>query len=312
MVTKYALGVPELAHNQSARASRLIASVSRLEDALRSHAFQNGEPVRAVHGELDAVCQVTRTAVTRYASRLDARWSQNLDRFEQDLSSTTDYVVVLAAPARPAITTPELRAVSDMARQLLAELSAVGSDLLITPGRPADGVSHAADRLLAVAADYRGDAQRDSRVTLILSLASGVLMLAAIGFIVWGILTVTAKRPAAATETTWPAFSMYLVASALCLVGACVTVIQVERRRRSAQEAIRLARQFDVVEAYLQPMSSHVRDIMRAALTPRLFSRILVDDDPLREPIWPTAQDISKASRSARHAKVPRAKDKST
>lgn len=60
------------------------------------------------------------------------------------------------------------------------------------------------------------------------------------------------------------------------------------RYRKSSSESRRLELQFRAFEPYLQGFADNA-DVMRAALAPRLFSRILEDEDPMREPAWPSS-----------------------
>jgi hypothetical protein len=283
---------------------RLASCASRLNAALRTAAFVPASERTDVVEKFQIVCSVTSTIVARHGAQLEASWSRNIPAFEHHLLDATDYVAVLATPGRPSLTEPEIRTLEAMADQLLATLSAVSSDLLITTSLQPTSSRRQSDKLAAVAAEYRQDGTREQKVASAFFLTCVLLLLSGLGFILWGLLHIASpplRTIAAARSSPWSVFSMYLVAALISMIAAAIIVIQAERHRRAAQEATRLARQFDAIEAYLQPMSSPVRDMVRASLAPRLFSRILSDDDPMREPIWPTADDIAKASPSPRH-----------
>ncbi len=87
-----------------------------------------------------------------------------------------------------------------------------------------------------------------------------------------------------------------LLVPLLSLLGAVPFWIQAERHRRSASEFRRLELQFRAFEPYLEPFSGNAQAVMRAALAPRLFSRVLEDLDPMREPIWPDSAAITTAN----------------
>jgi hypothetical protein len=91
----------------------------------------------------------------------------------------------------------------------------------------------------------------------------------------------------------WPArLTGSLILCGLLLLAATLLWVQAERYRRSAAESRRLQRQFAALDLYLEPMPEPIRAVMRAALAPRLFSRLLEDNDPMREPIWPSPENL--------------------
>lgn len=226
--------------------------------------------------------------------------------FEQELKDAADYADVLSTPGRPAISDPEIRTLDSMASHLLNSLSEVGGDLLIADSHDADSAAESRqhDKLHVIATAYRADAKRERSLTYVFFLGAAVTIASSIGFIFWGLLQATPKFSTysnTAGASVWDIFAMYLVASLVSLVASVIIVAQGERHRRADQEATRLARQFDAIESYLNPIPQPLRDVVRVSLTPRLFSRILWDDDPMREPTWPTASEIIEVSTSARH-----------
>jgi hypothetical protein len=258
--------------------------------------------------KLQAACNITRAMVARYGAQLEAPWSQGLPVFEARLANAADYALVLVGPGRPAITDAELIALDTLADQVHGAMTATAGDLLvaIAGGVETRGERRNTAQLAEVAAAYRDDAARERRTSQACFLLFVLLILSSLGFILWGILRISARADLANNSiSVWPVFSTHLVAAVVGLAAAVVVIIQAERHRRASQEAIRLARQFTAVESYLAPMPSALRDIVRVSLTPRLFSRILWDDDPIREPIWPTASDIAAARPSPRH-RAPR------
>jgi hypothetical protein len=74
------------------------------------------------------------------------------------------------------------------------------------------------------------------------------------------------------------------------------------RQRRSAREALRLARQLPALPAYLSslpPLASH---LMRMTMTQRMFPRLIEDTDPLRDPPWPEATELLEAVKNTPNA----------
>lgn len=145
---------------------------------------------------------------------------------------------------------------------------------------------------------YGEDADRSNLITVRLY---AVLVLAVSGSaatIVVGLLNYQAPA------TNWShIFLGYLMLSALLLLAAIPLWIQAERHRRAGAESRRLERQFAALDAYLEPMQEPARAIMRAALAPRLFSRLLEDNDPMREPLWPSADSLYPGQSEHRDAR---------
>ena len=256
------------------------------------------------------ICDATNSLATRYGELLEAPWSTKLSVFERDLGDAADYVAVMTDPKRPAISEPEIRMLDALADQLLDSISGIGGDILVATAKQAIPVTREPrDKLADVAAVYRADAQQERKATQTFFTIAAVPGALAVLSIIAGILLVTFRtldNLQVRSSSIWTVFSVYLVTSLVLLFVAGLLIGQGERHRRGAQEATRLARQFDAVESYLEPMEPQVRDLVRVSLTPRLFPRILWDDDPIREPIWPSAQDIVKARARSRSAS-PRA-----
>jgi hypothetical protein len=303
------LDVRSHAAQAAGQARSLASSASRLRASLAASSFTSNTAHSAIAEKLHIVCDAVSDLSDRFGSQLDAPWSRQLAALDEQLADCADYLAVLSAPGRPAITCPEFRTMDVLADQLLASLSAAAAVLLLIDRRPGSAAPAQASKLSDVATEYADDAQRERRAAVVYFSIATVLVVSAFGIVIAGLIQIGSLNHDGATQTSrvWPVFSAYLLASLVSLSAAAVLILLGERHTRAAQESTRLSRQFDVVETYLAPMATQARDLIRASLTPRLFSRILSDDDPTREPIWPTAEDIASSrptrrAASSRHA----------
>jgi hypothetical protein len=284
----------------------MSSAASRLRDSLAAPAFTADAasnslttPAFTADGahfviaeKLRVVCDTVIELCERSGPNLDAVWSRRFAALDEQLNDCADYVAVLSASGRPPVSAPEFRALDVLADQLITSLNGVAVDLLLIERQSTRTAPTGASKLSDVAADYAEDARRERRASLTYFVIATALVLAAFGIVIAGLVqTASVNHP----SRVWSVFSVYLMAALVSLVAAGVIIVLGERHRRAAQESTRLSRQFDVVESYLAPMATQARDLIRASLTPRLFSRILSDDDPMREPIWPTAADITNA-----------------
>ncbi len=141
--------------------------------------------------------------------------------------------------------------------------------------------------ILKLADDHGADSRQAQRITYWLYGATGLVLAASVGSAVSGLAGLTR-----AGRYWTPLFTGSLILCGLLLLAAILLWTQAERYRRSAAESRRLQRQFAAMDLYLEPMPEPIRAIMRAALAPRLFSRLLEDNDPMREPIWPSPETL--------------------
>lgn len=93
-----------------------------------------------------------------------------------------------------------------------------------------------------------------------------------------------------------------LLGCGFLMVAAGTLALAAGRRWRAGDEMSRLRQHVAYLEPYLAPFPERASMLLRAALAPRLFSRTLNDDDPLREPLWPSAPDVIEAARKADNA----------
>lgn len=193
----------------------------------------------------------------------------------------------------------EKRRLEAATSDIFSQLSSLGLQLLMTSGIPSDNPStQMFDR---ISSKYADDDRSERRAVTQMLSASAALLSLAVAVLVLG-LHESVNNP---TKGAWSFFSIYLTVGSVCALGAGICLALGERRRRSAQEATRLSRQFQALESFLDPMPPMTRDIVRVSLAPRLFSRNTWDDDPLREPVWPTTQEVIHAGSAPRHRAMP-------
>lgn len=133
---------------------------------------------------------------------------------------------------------------------------------------------------------YRDDSRRARRTATVLYAVMALLVAAAVASSALAVNLLSGNTPDA------PQLGQRLLVPLICLTALIPFWIQAERHRRSASEFRRLELQFRALDPYLGPLPEDARAVMRAALAPRLFSRVLEDQDPMREPIWPASGPI--------------------
>ena len=146
-------------------------------------------------------------------------------------------------------------------------------------GRKA-AITRSEQGLRRVAEAYRKDADQRSRMVLML----GLIALATVGVataMAWYMVTRWGGdahlTPGGFLARCAPALALYAVSALLAH--------QATRMRRGVDELRRLERQLQGITAYLHPLPADTQDLVRAAMTQRLFPR-LIEDDPLREEDW--------------------------
>lgn len=92
-----------------------------------------------------------------------------------------------------------------------------------------------------------------------------------------------------AEDAVWPTTIGPLLVCAAAGATALLCVRQAAARDRAGREYRRLERGLSGVDAYLAPLPSPARHLLRATMTQSLFPRLLDDDDPLKQPAWPDA-----------------------
>jgi hypothetical protein len=138
--------------------------------------------------------------------------------------------------------------------------------------------------------NYREDARRRSRFAAALYVLAFIVVGLATGFGCFLILSRGAEL-----DNTISGFFAQCVPLVAFLVVAVLIAHQAARTRRGADELRRIAYQLDSLDEYLGPLPPPAQALVRAAMTQRLFPR-LIDDDPLREvdDWFPGAEDVTK------------------
>jgi hypothetical protein len=183
-----------------------------------------------------------------------------------------------------------LAALDSLALAMAVEVASVEADAAAR----ADPDAARRRAILELVSDHGADSRQAQRITYWLYGAAGLALAASVGSAVSGL---AALAPAG---RYWPPrLTGSLILCGLLVLAAILLWVQAERHRRSAAESRRLQRQFAALDLYLEPMPEPIRAVMRAALAPRLFSRLLEDTDPMREPIWPSPEKLYSDSFAA-------------
>jgi hypothetical protein len=136
-----------------------------------------------------------------------------------------------------------------------------------------------------VADHYGADARDDFLRSAVLAVLGAVVI---VGAAIWG-----------AAMIAWGDGEVGSGAAVAVLVAFASTPFwwQADRYRRSALETRRLQRHITSVEPYLSGFHGRVGTVVRTSLAQRIFSRTAEDDDPVREPVWPSTEQVILADR---------------
>lgn len=160
--------------------------------------------------------------------------------------------------------------------RVLTDLIEEGLDAAGMDQRPSGEMLRRA-QIVQVADEYGSDAQRYGRLALLQYVLVVLFAVLAAGTV----LTLSASQ----LQEDHLLSSRFAVAG-LLVVATLPFWFLGSSYRKSSSESRRLELQFRAFEPYLKGFVDEA-DVMRAALAPRLFSRILEDEDPMREPAWP-------------------------
>ena len=138
-------------------------------------------------------------------------------------------------------------------------------------------------RLLTEA--YVADARQSARYVAILYAGVALTIVTAAGLLIVGLVRTATLGPTADGD-----FRAYALSAFILGLLSLPLWWQSERHRKSVADNRRLAHQWSALDDYLQPLPERPQAIMRAALAPRMFSRPIEDEDPLKEPVWPSAE----------------------
>lgn len=223
--------------------------------------------------QLEGQCAAAASAV-RAAAELSSRGTMRGAWEHAILGDLEAVVAVLEADAPIGARSAALSAIGG----LLADCCRAG--VILSACNPSAATSWGP----AVEAHAR-DAERDRRRGAVLLAVGLVLLIAATS-----VMTFAAVHYIDEENAVWP----FLAAVAPSLIGAGASLWQADRLSRSSTEAMRSQRQLLALDPYLQPFPEVTKNIMRAVIAPRIFSRSLEDLDPLRDIRVP----VSEVSRS--------------
>jgi hypothetical protein len=144
--------------------------------------------------------------------------------------------------------------------------------------------------LQRLSCQYGADARVERRVMFALYLTFLASAVGA-GLIAWTGLAHTRER----SHFRAGEFTSYGIVSLVVALLALVVLWQAASHRRQARESVRLQRQLAGLDAYVAQMPPALRDLLRATMAKQLFPRTLEDNEPWREPRWPSADEVLRA-----------------
>lgn len=207
-------------------------------------------------------------------------------------AQTLRRVLVLPDAERPRSGDLELAAsLSDRIMEVVGYLSAAKA----VPAEPQQNataadtsdVSENGGALSTRAEVYEEDAKRERRIVLALYSLALVLLVAAVVASFDGIDAASGRTAFAFDE-----FTAYGLVAFVLVCASGLAVRNAERHNRAAQEALRLQRQLSGLDDYLSPMTAGASALVRGALVQRLFPSVPGEDEPWREPNWPSTSDL--------------------
>lgn len=263
-------------HEASAEASELATSLRTLHAASLEPATA---PAGVTASRLAAMLDLAIAAQAARGRRFPAEHAGRA--LKQDLES----LHVLFRQVHPLDENPEVQFLLDRVQAgLLAECRPV-------PSMPGPVSSAAASGELRDLADnYELDARRENRRTLILGVLAAAFAIGGVVLAVVGLLRATNGN-----VLHLSIFLGFVSIAAVLIVGSLLVTLLATRARTSTREALRLARQLRAIDPYLSSLPDVQRNLLKGVMLPRLFPRLLEDDDPLRMEEWPNPQDVLTA-----------------
>lgn len=208
----------------------------------------------------------------------------------------SDALALVSKPAKHLRNILALEPTSVSQEQLIAPLidetaaiflEAVDSVLGRSLGAISEDLGEQRRALQEVAGAYGTEADHSGRTMAICySLALLVALAVFLGAITW------AMSAAGMAGTHLTAFTIIAIGA---LIVSVYLIHEAGQHRKAAHESRRLQIQFQAFEAYVAPLPTYARSLLRGVMLPRLFPRLLEDDDPLREPVWPDPKDFLRA-----------------
>lgn len=165
--------------------------------------------------------------------------------------------------------------------------------------RPVEESPSGDGSLKELAEAYGGDAKRERQAAMLTRVFALLALVSAAAAAYWAV------RVANGARHVWSeALGPLLVCGAAGVAGLFL-LRSAGSRDRSAREYIRLQRGLTGVDAYLSPLPEPARHLLRATMTQTLFPRLLDDDDPLRQPVWPEADTLLQSLYESRSEPDP-------
>lgn len=215
-----------------------------------------------------------------------------LDSVSRSIDHLATYVQALAERRGP-LSSFELQQLLDLLDPLRMDLLSLVT-LLAPPSQPDGPPASGLGAMATVACAYGDDAASGRRLAAAYRIAgAGLIVLAVVMALISSTTDWFDGSPAGEVNS----ISYQLGVATFIALLACVLLQLSERSRRSADEHLRLQRHLTSLEPFLGQLPESMRPVMRAALAPRVFARVVDDDDPTREPIWPTSAELLNVER---------------
>jgi hypothetical protein len=144
--------------------------------------------------------------------------------------------------------------------------------------------------LRTVSGAYGDDAENAASSARLRYLIAGLVFGAAFALAVLGVVRVDDGS----TVDTARFLPYAIVAAAGFVLGGAV-FRQASASATASREARRLERQLSGFGAFIEPLSPAVRDLVRVAMIQRFFPRLLEDDEPWKDPVWPDSDALLRA-----------------
>lgn len=253
-----------------------------VSESLAAAAGRLGDPV---HSRVNAVANVL-AMVSETAS--GANDEAEFDREAADLVVRAEALATfLTASAQRGRSDAEQQQVAMMTEALSEQASRVASNIWLLGARKQRRAAPALDSLAKTHVNEAAAHRRAARLYLLCAAVPAALLVASLG---WGLIRLDDVAGGERPSLLWAHAG---VAAALAAMAA-VLHRSAERRSRLAEDHTRQHDQLSLVNEYLRPLPPELAHLLRAVLMPRVFGRSVDDDDPLRDPVWPSPAEITK------------------
>lgn len=256
-------------------------SISDLMRKPQPDAFAHSPSLRRAWTRLQAALEIAGPAILENGSG-----STGATRIARDATVVEAFLVFLERAQR--IKRSDEERFAELSESLVVAVQECFGAANFRPHPSLDG---AKGDVAQVAENYGNEARgwkRSARYTQIAVGLSGFICLSSL---VWGILYLHHD----VTRPVFPTFLPYLALAVTAAIASLLLQRKANEYERLAAESRRLQAQVGFLDPFLAGMDPRITNILRAALAPRLFPRILADDDPLREPIWPSTAELIEA-----------------